>query len=122
VKERILVVDATQGIEAQTLANLYLAIEADLEIIPVVNKIDLPAALPDEVAEEVESITGIPAEEVIPDQRQTGQQYRCGAGSDRTPRAAAEWQRRRPLAALVFDSHYDSTKGLSLTCASSRAR
>jgi GTP-binding protein LepA len=62
----ILVVDATQGIEAQTLANLYLAIEADLEIIPVVNKIDLPAALPDEVAEEVEHLTGIPAEDVIP--------------------------------------------------------
>ncbi len=62
----ILVVDATQGIEAQTLANLYLAIEADLEIIPVINKIDLPAAMPDDAAEEIESITGIPAEDAIP--------------------------------------------------------
>ena len=62
----ILVVDATQGIEAQTLANLYLAIESDLEIIPVINKIDLPAAMPDDAAEEIESVTGIPAEDAIP--------------------------------------------------------
>ena len=62
----ILVVDATQGIEAQTLANLYMAVEADLELLPVVNKIDLPAASPEDVAEEIENITGFPAEDVIP--------------------------------------------------------
>src|SRR5512146_2159898 len=57
----LLVVDATQGIEAQTLANLYLALEADLEIIPVINKIDLPSAHPDEVAEDVAALIGVPA-------------------------------------------------------------
>src|SRR5512135_3244628 len=61
----VLVVDATQGIEAQTLANLYSAIEADLEIIPVINKIDLPSAHADEVAEDVASLLGIPAASVI---------------------------------------------------------
>ena len=69
----VLVVDATQGIEAQTLANLYLAIEADLELIPVINKIDLPAAQPDEVAEEVEHLTGIAAEDVVPISAKTGE-------------------------------------------------
>ena len=68
----ILVVDATQGIEAQTLANLYLALESDLEIVPVVNKIDLPAAIADIVAEEVENLIGVPADEVIPISAKTG--------------------------------------------------
>ncbi|RIK19060.1 MAG: elongation factor 4, partial [Anaerolineae bacterium] len=68
----ILVVDATQGIEAQTLANLYMAVEADLELLPVVNKIDLPAAAPEDVAEEIENITGIAAEDVIPISAKTG--------------------------------------------------
>ncbi len=61
----ILVVDATQGIEAQTLANLYLALEADLAIIPVINKIDLPSAEPEKVAKEIEDVIGIPRDEVI---------------------------------------------------------
>ena len=61
----ILVVDATQGIEAQTLANVYLALEADLAIIPVINKIDLPSADPERVAEEIEDVIGIPREEII---------------------------------------------------------
>src|SRR3990172_9432274 len=61
----VLVVDATQGIEAQTLANLYQALEADLAIIPVINKIDLPSARPDEVAEDLGSLLGIPASDVI---------------------------------------------------------
>ncbi len=61
----VLVVDASQGIEAQTLANVYLAMEQDLEIIPVINKIDLPAARPDEVAQEVENLLGVPAEDIL---------------------------------------------------------
>ncbi|MBP7045724.1 MAG: translation elongation factor 4 [Chloroflexi bacterium] len=108
----VLVVDATQGIEAQTLANLYLAIEADLEIIPVVNKIDLPAALPDEVAEEVENITGIPAEEVIPISAKMGTNIEAVLESivRRVPPPSGETE--APLQALVFDSHYDSYKGV----------
>jgi GTP-binding protein LepA len=108
----ILVVDATQGIEAQTLANLYLAIEANLEIIPVVNKIDLPAALPDEVAEEVENITGIPAEEVIPISAKMGTNIEAvlEAIVRRVPPPSGEVD--APLRALVFDSHYDSYKGV----------
>src|SRR5579871_2398323 len=61
----LLVVDATQGIEAQTLANLYLAVEADLAIIPVINKIDLPSAEPEKVAKEIEDVIGLPGEEVV---------------------------------------------------------
>jgi len=108
----ILVVDATQGIEAQTLANLYLAIEADLEIIPVVNKIDLPAALPDEVAEEVENLTGIAAEDVIPISA------KMGTNIDKVLEAIVQrvppptGNQDTPLQALVFDSHYDSYKGV----------
>ena len=108
----ILVVDATQGIEAQTLANLYLAIEADLELIPVVNKIDLPAALPEEVAEEVENITGIPAEEVIPISAKTGENIEkvLEAVVKKVPPPHSAPQ--APFRALVFDSHYDSYKGV----------
>ena len=108
----LLIVDATQGIEAQTLANLYLAIEADLEIIPVVNKIDLPAALPDDVAEEIENLIGIAAEDVIPISAKTGENVERVLEAivhrvpppDENPDAA--------LRALIFDSHYDSYKGV----------
>ncbi|MCP4358243.1 MAG: elongation factor 4 [Chloroflexi bacterium] len=108
----ILVVDATQGIEAQTLANLYLAIESDLEIIPVINKIDLPAALPDDVAEEVESITGIAAEDAIPISAKTGENVALvlEAVVEHVPPPDIETE--RPFRALVFDSHYDSYKGV----------
>ena len=108
----ILVVDATQGVEAQTLANLYLAVESDLEIIPVINKIDLPAALPDDVAEEIENITGIPAEDAIPVSAKTG------ANIERVLEAIVAHvpppigELNAPLRALVFDSHYDSYKGV----------
>jgi GTP-binding protein LepA len=108
----ILVVDATQGIEAQTLANLYLALEADLELVPVVNKIDLPAAIADIVAEEVENLIGVPAEEVIPISAKTGANVDkvLEAVVKRVPPPSGKVD--APLRALVFDSHYDSYKGV----------
>ncbi len=108
----ILVVDATQGIEAQTLANLYLAVESDLEIIPVINKIDLPAALPDDVAEEIESITGIPAEDAIPVSAKTGANIEKVLEAIVAHVPPPSGDLTSPLRALVFDSHYDSYKGV----------
>ncbi len=108
----ILVVDATQGVEAQTLANLYLAIEADLDIIPVINKIDLPAAMPDDVAEEIESITGIPAEDAIPISAKTGENITAVLESIVKNVPPPKVDTQIPLRALVFDSHYDSYKGV----------
>ena len=108
----LLIVDATQGVEAQTLANLYLAVEADLELIPVVNKIDLPAALPDDVAEEIENITGIGAEEVIPVSAKTGVNVEqiLEAVVEKIPPPSGDLN--APFQALVFDSHYDQYKGV----------
>ncbi len=108
----ILVVDATQGIEAQTLANLYLAVESDLEIIPVINKIDLPAALPDDVAEEIERITGIPAEDAIPVSAKTGANIEKVLEAIVAHVPPPSGDLTSPLRALVFDSHYDSYKGV----------
>ncbi|HJO33666.1 MAG: translation elongation factor 4 [Anaerolineales bacterium] len=108
----LLVVDASQGIEAQTLANLYLALDADLEIIPVVNKIDLASARPDEVAGELAELLGGAVEDVLKVSAKTG------AGVDamlaaivgRIPAPAAETS--GPPRGIVFDSHYDSYKGV----------
>jgi GTP-binding protein LepA len=108
----ILVVDATQGIEAQTLANLYMAVEADLELLPVVNKIDLPAASPEDVAEEIESVTGFPAEDVIAISAKMGTNIAAvlEAVVQKIPPPSGD--RNAPFRALVFDSHYDSYKGV----------
>lgn len=108
----VLVVDATQGIEAQTLANLYMALEADLEIVPVVNKIDLPAAMPDDVAQDLENLIGIDAEEVIAISAKTGINVDTvlEAVVQRVPPPAGDPD--APFRALVFDSHYDSYKGV----------
>ena len=108
----VLVVDATQGIEAQTLANLYMAVEADLELLPVVNKIDLPAAMPEDVAEEIENVTGFPAEEVIAISAKMGTNIEAvlEAVVRRIPPPSGD--RDAPFRALVFDSHYDSYKGV----------
>ncbi len=108
----LLVVDATQGIEAQTLANLYLAVEADLNIIPVVNKIDLASAEPEQVAQEIEEVIGIPQEEIILASAKEGIGTReiLEAIVGRIPPPRGDVQ--QPLRALVFDSHYDAYKGV----------
>jgi GTP-binding protein LepA len=108
----ILVVDASQGIEAQTLANLYMAIDHNLSIIAVVNKIDLVSARPDEVAQDIDSLFGIPKEQIIPASAKEG------IGTEaileaiveriRPPHGVRDWRTR----ALIFDSHYDPYKGV----------
>jgi GTP-binding protein LepA len=108
----VLVVDATQGIEAQTLANLYQALDADLTVIPVINKIDLPSARPDEVAEDVGSLLGIAPESVIQVSAKEGLNVEqiLEAIVERIP--APKDADDVPLRALIFDSHYDSYKGV----------
>jgi GTP-binding protein LepA len=108
----ILVVDATQGIEAQTLANLYQALDADLNIIPVINKIDLPSARPDEVAEDVGSLLGIDPTDVLQVSAKEGinvDQILEAIVQRVPPPKDAD---NIPLRALIFDSHYDSYKGV----------
>jgi GTP-binding protein LepA len=108
----VLVVDATQGIEAQTLANLYQALDADLTIIPVINKIDLPSARPDEVAEDVGALLGVEPESVIQISAKEGvnvdQILEAIVRRVPPPKDADDV----PLRALIFDSHYDSYKGV----------
>ncbi|MCB9128310.1 MAG: GTP-binding protein, partial [Ardenticatenales bacterium] len=108
----ILVVDASQGVQAQTLANLYLAVDQDLEIVPVVNKIDLPGAQPDLIAEEVETLIGLPAEEVIPISAKTGENTNAVLEAVVKYVPPPRGERDAPLRALVFDSHYDAYKGV----------
>jgi GTP-binding protein LepA len=108
----ILVVDASQGIEAQTLANCYLALESDLEIVAALNKIDLPAADPDTYAAEIESVLGIPADEILRISAKTGQGVPelLDAVIDRIP--APEGDGDAPLQGLIFDSHFDQYRGV----------
>ncbi|MCC7446419.1 MAG: elongation factor 4 [Anaerolineae bacterium] len=108
----VLVVDASQGIEAQTLANLYLALDNDLEIIPVINKIDLPAAHPDEIAQELEDLLGIAKADMIRVSAKTGLNVEAvlEAVVQRVP--PPKGNPDGPLQALIFDSHYDSYKGV----------
>ncbi len=108
----LLVVDASQGIEAQTLANLYLAMEADLEVIPVVNKIDLPAARSDEVAQEIEELLGWPAEDMPRVSAKTGLNVEQVLDVVLEHVPPPKGDRDLPLRALIFDSHYDSYKGV----------
>ena len=108
----ILVVDASQGIEAQTLANTYLAIEHDLEILPVLNKIDLPSAEPERVANEVEDIIGIPCLDAPRISAKMGLNIEEVLERITTDIPAPKGDKDRPLSALIFDSFYDSYKGV----------
>ncbi|MBQ8533840.1 MAG: translation elongation factor 4 [Clostridia bacterium] len=108
----ILVVDASQGIEAQTLANTYLAVDNGLEILPVVNKIDLPSADPDRVIGEIEDIIGIPAEGCPKVSAKTGLNVEDVLEHIVTDIPAPEGDSAAPLKALIFDSYYDPYKGV----------
>lgn len=108
----ILIVDATQGIEAQTLANVYLALEQDLEIIPVINKIDLPSARPEEVKEEVEDIIGIDCSDAPLISAKEGLNIEDVLESIVKNVPAPQGDPNAPLKALIFDSFYDSYKGV----------
>ena len=108
----VLVVDATQGIEAQTLANLYLALDANLVIIPVINKVDLPSANVEEVTKDLITLLGVKEEDIIPISAKTGLNVEkvLEAISKRVPPPKRDIE--KPLRALIFDSHYDSYKGV----------
>ena len=108
----ILVVDASQGIEAQTLANTYLAIEHDLEVIPVVNKIDLPSADPEKACHEIENVIGIPAMDAPRISAKMGINIHEVLEKVITGVPAPQGDADAPLQALVFDSYYDSYKGV----------
>ena len=108
----VLVVDAAQGIEAQTLANCYLALESDLEIVACLNKIDLPAADPDRYAAEIEKVLGIPADTILRISAKTGEGVPAllDAVCQRIPAPGGD--PAAPLQALIFDSYYDSYRGV----------
>ncbi|MBO5538261.1 MAG: elongation factor 4 [Prevotella sp.] len=108
----ILVVDATQGVQAQTISNLYMAIEHDLEIIPVINKIDMPSAMPDEVEDEIVELLGCKREEIIRASGKTGQGVEeiLNAVVERVPHPVGNEQ--APLQALIFDSVFNSFRGI----------
>ncbi len=108
----LLVVDASQGVEAQTLANLYLALENDLEVIPVINKIDLPSARPDEVAQEIENLLGTPADEVLRVSAKEGTNVEQVLEAIVREVPPPQGDDQAPLRALIFDSHYDAYKGV----------
>ena len=108
----ILVVDASQGIEAQTLANTYLAIEHDLEVVPVVNKIDLPSADPERVCDEVENVIGIPAMDAPRISAKMGTNIEAVLEKIVTDMPAPQGDPDAPLKALIFDSYYDPYKGV----------
>lgn len=108
----VLVVDASQGIEAQTLANTYLAIEHDLEVLPVVNKIDLPSADPERACNEIENVIGIPAMDAPRISAKTGENVREVLERIITDIPAPKGDPSAPLKALIFDSYYDQYKGV----------
>ena len=108
----VLVVDAAQGIEAQTLANVYLALDHDLEVFPVINKIDLPSAEPDRVKDEIEDIIGIEAQDAPLISAKNGINIEEVLEQIVTKIPAPEGDPSNPLSALIFDSLYDAYKGV----------
>ncbi len=108
----LLVVDASQGIEAQTLANLYLALESDLTIIPVINKVDLPSARPDEVVQEISTLLGIDPEGVVKISAKSGLNVDLVLEEIVQQIPPPKGDPDAPMRALIFDSHYDSYKGV----------
>mgnify|MGYP000864638463 FL=1 len=108
----LLIVDATQGIEAQTLANVYLALEQDLEILPIINKIDLPSARPDEVKKEIEEVIGLEAKDAPTISAKAGLNIEDVLEEIVTKVPAPSGDADAPLKALIFDSYYDSYKGV----------
>ncbi|MBQ2316542.1 MAG: translation elongation factor 4, partial [Clostridia bacterium] len=108
----ILVVDASQGIEAQTLANTYLAVDHGLEILPVINKIDLPSAEPERIKAEIEDVVGIPADEAPLISAKTGLNVEEVLELIVNGVPAPKGDRNAPLKALIFDSYYDAYKGV----------
>lgn len=108
----ILIVDASQGIEAQTLANTYLAVDHNLEVVPVINKIDLPSAQPEMVIKEIEDVIGIPAEDAPRISAKTGQNVEDVLEQIVEMIPAPDGDEDAPLKALIFDSYYDSYKGV----------
>ena len=112
----ILVVDAAQGIEAQTLANVYLAMDHDLDVMPVINKIDLPSAQPEAVIEEIENIIGIEAQDAPQISAKTGLNIDQVLEQIVTKIPAPRGDAKEPLQALIFDAVYDSYKGVIVFC------
>ena len=112
----LLVVDATQGVQAQTISNLYMAIEQDLEIIPVINKIDMPNAMPEEVEDEIVDLIGCDPEDIIRASGKTGEGVPeiLEAVVKRIP--APKCDPAKPLQALIFDSIFNSFRGISVLC------
>ncbi|MBQ1626485.1 MAG: GTP-binding protein, partial [Prevotella sp.] len=108
----LLVVDATQGVQAQTISNLYMAIEHDLEIIPVINKIDMPSAMPDEVEDEIVELLGCDRSEIIRASGKTGEGVDdiLNAVVERIPHPVGD--ENAPLQALIFDSVFNSYRGI----------
>ena len=112
----VLVVDAAQGIEAQTLANVYLALDHDLEVMPVINKIDLPSAEPDRVKDEIEDVIGLEAQDAPLISAKTGLNVKEVLEQIVTKISAPDGDPEAPLQALIFDSIYDPYKGVIIFC------
>lgn len=108
----LLVVDAAQGMEAQTVANMYAALEADLEIIPIINKIDLAAARPDDIAEDVSHFLGTPVEDILQISAKEGENVEAVIEKVIRDVPPPQGKEEEPLRALIFDSHYNSYKGV----------